>query len=103
MKGKKSKQGVPKSDEVHEINDDFDAEFEKELNVIPVRVTKKKISRKDSNGFKRGAKKPLTNFPSGAVRAKKYFHKDIIGEGQYGKVYRSIDLQTNKEVSLFSG
>jgi serine/threonine protein kinase len=53
----------------------------------------------DSNGFISGARKPYF-FPSRAVQAKKYFLQDKIGEGAYGKVYRSIDTQTNKEVSV---
>jgi hypothetical protein len=57
------------------------------------------LTRVDSNGFVSGVLKPQSAVPPRSGKSLKYFLKDKIGEGAYGKVYRSIDIETKKEVS----
>lgn len=73
------------------------AEFNKQIDED---LAEFNLTRVDSNGFVNGSARPRAHIPSRSGKSTKYFLKDKIGEGQYGKVYRSIDVQANKEVSL---
>lgn len=54
--------------------------------------------RMDSNGFIKN--RTLSMVPSMSKSTMKYFLKDKIGEGAYGKVYRSVDTSTKKEYAI---
>mmetsp|Transcript_21323 Transcript_21323/g.39806 ORF Transcript_21323/g.39806 Transcript_21323/m.39806 type:complete len:241 (-) Transcript_21323:1381-2103(-) len=54
--------------------------------------------RMDSNGFIKN--RTLSMLPPMSNSTMKYFLKDKIGEGAYGKVYRSVDTTTKKEYAI---
>jgi hypothetical protein len=58
------------------------------------------VKRMDSNGFVHSAGEDNSQIalPSKSGKSMKYFLSEKIGEGAYGKVYRSVDTITKEEV-----
>ena len=89
----KSEGSTTPTEDCKESFEEFSKQLDEDLKELCVK-------RMDSNGFVHSAGEDNSQvaLPSKSGKSMKYFLSEKIGEGAYGKVYRSVDTITKEEV-----